>query len=86
MSRTLGITHLIEGLADMTKVTTPNATESAVRRVWKSAQMYIAFHKDQSNRQRKEPKLWPPKNGSASLHGDTAEQEAIVVVKLQRRG
>ena len=65
----------------MTKVTTPVATESAARRVWKSAQMYLAFHKDQNKRERKEPKFWPPKNGSASLHGDTAEQEAIVVVK-----
>lgn len=65
----------------MTKVTTPKATESAARRVWKSAQMYLAFHRDQSKRERKEPKFWPPKNGSASLHGDTAEQEAIVVVK-----
>ncbi|WP_120633524.1 hypothetical protein [Ruegeria sp. EL01] len=65
----------------MTKVTTPKAAESAIRRVWKSAQMYIAFHKDQNKRQRDEPKFWPPKNGSASLHDDTAEQEAIVVVK-----
>lgn len=65
----------------MTKVTTPPAAESAIRRVWKSAQMYIAFHKDQKKRKREEPKLWPPKNGSASLHDDIAEQEAIVVVK-----
>ena len=65
----------------MTKVTTPTAAEPAIRRVWKSAQMYIAFHKDQKKRKREEPKLWPPKNGSASLHDDIAEQEAIVVVK-----
>ncbi|MEM6886978.1 MAG: hypothetical protein AAF636_02440 [Pseudomonadota bacterium] len=65
----------------MTKVTTPTAAENAIRRVWKSAQMYIAFHKDQKMRKREEPKLWPPKNGSASLHDDIAEQEAIVVVK-----
>ena len=65
----------------MTKITAPTAAESAIRRVWKSAQMYIAFHKDQKKRKREEPKLWPPKNGSASLHDDIAEQEAIVVVK-----
>jgi hypothetical protein len=65
----------------MTKATTPTTSESTIRRVWKSAQMYIAFHKDQKKRQRDEPKLWPPKNGSASIHGDPAEQEAIVVVK-----
>lgn len=35
----------------MTKVTTPTATESAIRRVWKSAQIYIAFHKDQKKAQ-----------------------------------
>ena len=28
-----------------------------------------------------QPKLWPPKNGSASIHGDPSAQEAIVVVK-----
>lgn len=65
----------------MTKVTTPTAAESAIRRVWKSAQMYIAFHKDQSGKDRTAPKLWPPNNGSASIHGDPKEQEAIVVVK-----
>jgi len=65
----------------MTKITTPTATENVIRRVWKSAQMYIAFHKDQKKRKREEPKLWPPKNGSASLHENAAEQEAIVVVK-----
>ena len=59
----------------------PSTVEKTIRRVWKSAQMYIAFHKDQNKRQRNEPKFWPPKNGSASLHGDPAQQEAIVVVK-----
>lgn len=62
-------------------MTTPTSIGKTARRVWKSATMYIAFHKDQSKKPRNEPKFWPPKNGSASLHGDPAEQEAIVVVK-----
>lgn len=65
----------------MTNTTAVTKVEKAARRVWKSAQMYIAFHKDQNKRQRDEPKFWPPKNGSASIHGAPAEQEAIVVVK-----
>lgn len=65
----------------MSTESTPAKIGNKARRVWKSAQMYLAFHKDQNKRQRKEPKLWPPKNGSASLHGDTTEQETVVVVK-----
>lgn len=65
----------------MTTESTLAKPSSAARRIWKSAQMYIAFHKDRNKRQRDEPKFWPPKNGSASLHGDPDAQEAIVVVK-----
>ena len=65
----------------MTTESTPAKLGSTARRVWKSAQMYIAFHKDRNKRHRDEPKFWPPKNGSASLHGDPDAQEAIVVVK-----
>lgn len=65
----------------MTKITTPTSIEQTARRVWKSAQMYIGFHKDQNGQQRDSAKLWPPKNGSASIHSDPKDQEAIVVVK-----
>ncbi len=60
---------------------TPAVIESAARRVWKSAQMYVGFYKDKSGQQRDQVKLWPPKNGSASIHDDPGTQEAIVVVK-----
>ncbi len=61
--------------------TSSNKLEKAARRVWKSAQMFVGFHTDQKGKPREQPKLWPPKNGSASIHGDPSAQEAIVVVK-----
>lgn len=65
----------------MTDTTAVTKVEKTVRHVWKSAQMYIAFHIDQNKRQRDERKFWPPMNGSPSVHGGPSEQEAIVVVK-----
>lgn len=65
----------------MNKVNTPVTLDKAVRRVWKSAQMYVGFHKDQNGRKRDQAKLWPPKDGNATIHGDPDTQEAIVVVK-----
>jgi len=53
----------------------------SLRRVWKSAQLYIGFHRDPKGRERKEPYVWPPKNGRASIHEDPDEQEAFVVLK-----
>lgn len=58
-----------------------NVLSESLSRTWRSAQMYIGFHKDQSGNQRDAAKLWPPKNGNASIHRDPAEQEAFVVVK-----
>lgn len=52
-----------------------------IRRTWKSAQLYIGFHVDPSGKKRKTPKVWPPKNASATLHADPLQQEAFVVVK-----
>lgn len=54
---------------------------SGMNRVWKSAQMLIAFHKDQNSKKREKPKHWPPKNGNASINQDPEVQEAVVVVK-----
>ncbi|WP_108859908.1 hypothetical protein [Ruegeria sp. Alg231-54] len=65
----------------MTKSTNSAIAETAIRRVWKSAQMFVGFHRDQSGKDRVEPKLWPPKNGSASIHDNPKAQEAVVVVK-----
>ncbi|WP_299951703.1 hypothetical protein [uncultured Ruegeria sp.] len=58
-----------------------STAEKTIRRVWKSAQMFVGFHTDQKGKPRAQPKLWPPKNGSASIHSDPDAQEAIVVVK-----
>ena len=33
---------------------------SHAARVWKSAQLYIGFHRDPEGRQRSAPKVWPP--------------------------
>ena len=54
---------------------------SHAARVWKSAQLYIGFHRDPEGRARKEPHVWPPKNGRATIHEDPDEQEAFVVLK-----
>ncbi|WP_299985828.1 hypothetical protein [uncultured Ruegeria sp.] len=59
----------------------PSTAEKTIRRVWKSAQMFVGFHTDQKGKPRTQPRLWPPKNGSASIHSDPDAQEAIVVVK-----
>lgn len=50
-------------------------------RVWKSAQLYIGFHRDKSGRQRDAARVWPPKNANATIHGDPTDQEAFLVVK-----
>lgn len=51
------------------------------RRVWKSAQLYIGFHRDPEGRKRAKARVWPPKNGNASIHPNPEDQEAFVVVK-----
>ena len=53
----------------------------SINRIWKSAQLYIGFHRDQNGKQRDEAKVWPPKNGNASIHADPKEQEAFIVLK-----
>ena len=53
----------------------------SLHRVWKSAQLYIGFHRDPEGRARKEPHVWLPKNGRASIHENPDEQEAFVVLK-----
>ncbi|WP_170419675.1 hypothetical protein [Ruegeria atlantica] len=65
----------------MTKEIAPTTLSNSARRVWKSAQMYISFHKDRNGKDRKAPKLWPPENGSASIHPDPKSQEATIHVK-----
>lgn len=51
------------------------------RRVWKSAQLYIGFHRDPEGKMRKEPHVWPPKNANATIHPEPEEQETFLVVK-----
>ena len=54
---------------------------SDIRQTWRSAQLYIGFHRDQKGAKRSQPKVWPPKNANATIHSDPTEQEAFVVVK-----
>lgn len=53
----------------------------SLHRVWKSAQLYIGFHRDLDGKARKEPHAWPPKNGRATIHEDPSEQETFVFLK-----
>ncbi|MEO9780411.1 MAG: hypothetical protein ABJH07_26155 [Sedimentitalea sp.] len=55
-------------------------TNSPLARVWRSAQLYIGFHRDPQGNPRAEAKVWPPKNGNATLHPDPEQQEAFLVV------
>ncbi|WP_170565802.1 hypothetical protein [Ruegeria atlantica] len=65
----------------MTNPSTSNAITKVARRVWKSAQLYVGFHKDKQGRSRDKAHVWPPKNASATIHADPSEQEAFLVVK-----
>lgn len=61
--------------------TTPAQLTKKVRRVWKSAQLYVGFHRDKQGKKRNTAKVWPPENGNATIHPNPAEQEAFVVLK-----
>ena len=54
---------------------------SSIRQTWRSAQLYIGFHRDQKGVKRQQPKVWPPKNANATIHSDPTEQETFVVVR-----
>lgn len=49
--------------------------------VWKSAQLYIGFHRDPKGRQRSAPKVWPPKDARARIHADPDIQETFLMLK-----
>lgn len=51
---------------------------SIARRVWKSAQLFVGFHRDPKGQARDTPHVWPPKNGRASIHPNPDEQESFV--------
>ncbi|MDO5757198.1 MAG: hypothetical protein Q4P24_06730 [Rhodobacterales bacterium] len=50
---------------------------------WKSAQLLIAFHKDQDGGKRAEPRLWSPKNNVAGVTGDPKSKEAFIDLRGQ---
>ena len=54
---------------------------NTLHQTWRSAQLYIGFHRDQKGERRDAPKVWPPKNANATIHNDPHEQETFVVVK-----
>ncbi len=58
-----------------------NQMTKSIARVWKSAQLYIGFHRDPKGNQRAQAKVWPPKNGNATIHPNPEEQEAFLVIK-----
>lgn len=61
-----------------------DTAKPALKRIWKSAQLYIGFHRDQQGQQRDTAKTWPPKNGNATIHKDPSEQEAFLIVKADK--
>jgi len=59
----------------MTKLT------KTANRFWKSAQLYIGFHKDPNGNPREQAHVWPPKNAQATINPHPNDQEAFLVVK-----
>ena len=53
----------------------------SARRVWKSAQLYVGFHRDPAGKLRKAPHVWPPKNARATIHPNPDEQESFLLLK-----
>lgn len=53
----------------------------SIRKVWKSAELLIAFHKNKRKERRDSPYLWRPKDGIARLLGPPEDQETVVVLK-----
>ena len=53
---------------------------TSARRVWKSAQLYIGFHRDPKGKKRETPRVWSPKNARANLHIDPDEQETFLLL------
>lgn len=51
---------------------------SSARRVWKSAQLFVGFHRDPKGQARDIPHVWPPRDGRASIHPDPNQQESFV--------
>ncbi len=51
-------------------------------KIWKSVQLFVAFHRDRAQRERRFPYLWPPKNARATIT-DRREsgQEAFLLIK-----
>lgn len=65
----------MKGELDMTTLT------KSLHQAWKSAQLYIGFHRDLAGKKRRAPHVWPPKNGRATIHKDPAEREVFMVLK-----
>lgn len=54
---------------------------NSLGRVWRSAKLYIGFHRDQQGNMRQVAKVWSPKNARATIHADPSKQEAFLVVE-----
>ncbi len=65
----------------MNTPTTSNPIAKTAKRVWKSAQLYIGFHKDRDGKRREKAHVWRPQDGAASIHDDPSEKEAFLVLR-----
>ena len=54
---------------------------STLKRVWRSAQLLVGFHRDRSGRKRDSVRVWQPTDGSASIDPDPGEREALMIVR-----
>ena len=52
-----------------------------IKKVWKSAQLLIGFHKGRDGQKYDNVRTWAPDNARAGLNADTSKQEAFVVLE-----
>lgn len=53
-----------------------------MNKVWRSVLLFVAFHKDRAGKPRRDPYLWRPDDGQASITDkETDGQEAVILVK-----
>ena len=51
-----------------------------IKSAWKSAQLFIAFHRNKDGRRRQDARLWSPPNGVAGVTEDPKAKEAFLNV------
>ncbi|UTS82740.1 hypothetical protein [Phaeobacter piscinae] len=57
-----------------------NSVAKRIQRTWGRVRLFIGFHRDPEGILRAEPKMWSPKNASATIKDDPKDTEVFCVV------